>query len=452
VANGYSWNDARDGGTYRLPGPEHLGWWASVALFVSILLHVVVFLALDHFKIALEFSETREITTAPMNVEQVEVTPLVVEPPPPEEVIVPPSDSAALLEEVDLLAKLPKDEELDIKPDVLTPEYALKMTNPAQEGEPEAVLPALSAGMEIESDLPDLGKMEETLPPAAVGQITVDPGAVPMDDLDLDKFTNDIVKKGARGKMPEGALDGITSLDDLLDLPAKVLVSKKTLLPSDLLFEFNSAELRESAKVGLMKLGLLIDRNPNLYCWVEGHTDLIGTEAANLDLSRRRAAAVRDYLVKSLRMDADKIIPRGKGEFEPLIAGGSVAEQAPNRRVEIRMRKEPPPAEPDRPIPRAEPAPAPAPAATTPAPRAKPAPPEAEEPPPRAVPVKPPRALPVEEEPPTPPKAEPAPPKAEPVEELPELPSAPKAEPVDPNDPVEVPRPAAVPRAEAVEE
>ena len=65
------------------------------------------------------------------------------------------------------------------------------------------------------------------------------------------------------------------------------------MLPSDLLFEFNSAELRESAKVGLMKLALLMDRNPNLYCWIEGHTDLVGGDDFNLDLSIRRAEAVQ---------------------------------------------------------------------------------------------------------------------------------------------------------------
>ena len=47
MANGYSWSDARHGGTYRLPGPEHLGWWAAVAMLISILLHVAVFFALD---------------------------------------------------------------------------------------------------------------------------------------------------------------------------------------------------------------------------------------------------------------------------------------------------------------------------------------------------------------------------------------------------------------------
>jgi outer membrane protein OmpA-like peptidoglycan-associated protein len=367
------------------------------ALVVSVLLHVLVFLALDELKIALHFSEG-ELSTAPINVEQVEVIPSVEETAPPADVVVPSSQAAALLEEVDLLSKLPKDQELDIKPDLLAPEYALRMTRPAQEGEPEALATQLASAMDIEMDLPDLGRMETTLAPAAVGQVIVDPGAVPMEDDDLGKFTEEILKRGARGKVRDGALNGITSLDDLIGLPANVVVGKKTMLPSDLLFEFNSAQLRESAKVGLMKLGLLMDRNPNLYCWVEGHTDLIGTDEANRELSRRRAAAVREYLVKSLRMEGDKIITRGKGKEEPLILVGTADEQAPNRRVEIRLRKEPPPPEPEPPAPQAVLVP---------------------EPPAPAAPAAPPKAEPVQELP-TVPKAEP----------VPELPTAPKAEPV----------------------
>ncbi len=428
----FIWNTAQDARTYRLPGPEHLGWWAAVALVVSILLHVGVFLVLDHLQIARKYAPPREITTERINVEQVEVSSLETEKlSPPEETVAPTNNTAALLEEVDLLAKLPPDQDIDIKPDVLEPEYALRMTHPAAEGEAAALAADFSSGMEIEADLPNLGRMVESLPPAATGQITVDPGAVQADEVDLSKFAEELLKKGAHGKVKGAALDGVTSLDDLIGLPANVLVNKKTMLPSDLLFDFNRSELRESAKVGLMKLGLLIDRNPQLYCWIEGYTDLVGGEEFNLDLSRRRASAVRDYLVKSLRMDGDKILPRGKGKLEPLVLSGNADEQAPNRRVEIRMRKTPPPPEPPRPAAKQVPA----------APPAAPAPPAAVEPPA-------PRAAPVTESPPPPPA-----PKATPVEVPRAAPVvAPKAAPVEPLDPAETLRPVEIPRARGVEE
>ncbi len=437
MANCYSWNGSRGGGTYRLPGPEHIGWWAALAMVVSLLLHVALFFALDRMQIALKFEQARELSTANVNIRQVEVRPMDdLAPAVPEDVVQPPPDSAALLEEIELLAALPKDLEIDIKPDIEEAQYALKMKNPAPEGDPAAVAIDVSSGLEVASDLPELGREPEHLKPAEIGQVTVDPGAVQMND-DLGKFTEDLIKRGANGKA-----DGLTSLDDLLDLPPNILLAKKTMLPSDLLFDFNKADLRESAKVGLMKLALLIDRNPNLYCWIEGHTDLVGGDAFNLELSIRRAGAVKTYLVDSLRMDASRISTRGFGRYQPIITTGTPEEQTANRRVEIRMRKTPPtleqadigpqkaaviaPADPPPTVPKAiMSAPVVSKAIVTPPTIS-----------PKAVLVKPRRALPVEEEL----APEPDPPRANPIpQELEAI-------------PVEPAPPAAILRAEPVEE
>ncbi len=446
MPNGYSWSEMRDGGTYRLPGPEHLGWWAAVAMLLSILLHVAVFFMLDRMKIALSFEQARELSTAPVNVRQVEVRPTDDEQAlPPEDVVTPPKETAALMEEIDLLDALPKDKDIDFKPDIKQSEFELKMTKPAMEGDPKAIAMEISAGLEADADLPEFGRQPEQLKPAEVGQVTVDPGAVQGDDNDLAKFTDDLIKRGANGKVEKGALDGVASLDAMLDLPPNVLLGKKTMLPSDLLFEFNKFELRESAKVGLMKLALLMDRNPSLYCWIEGHTDLVGGDDFNLELSIRRAEAVKTYLVKSLRMDASKISTRGFGRYEPLVITGTQDEQAANRRVEIRMRQTPPTKEQMKIAPKkaavVEEAPPPAPVIqeTPPAPKAmlvkpKKALPVEETAPPRAEPLTPPAE-------PLPPRATPLPPRAEPVDKLPPLPEVPRASPVEER-----------PRVQAVEE
>jgi OmpA-OmpF porin, OOP family len=392
-------------------------------MLVSILLHVVVFFWLDQMKIAFKFEQARELSTRPIDVRQVEIRPMDdARSLPPEEVVMPPTDAASLLEEVDLLDKLPENQEIDIKPEVVDPSYAIRLQNPAMEGSPEAVAMEVSSGFEIEADLPELGRQPESIRPAEIGQVTVDPGAVEVDDSAIGKFTEDLIRQGANGKVANGTLDGIVSLDSLLDLPPNVLIGKKTMLPSDLLFEFNSSDLRESAKVGLMKLVFLMDRNPDLYCWIEGHTDLVGGDDFNLNLSIKRAEAVKTYLVNSARMNPEKIITRGFGRYEPLIITGTPEEQSGNRRVEIRMRKTPPTKQQMKIAPQkaaiVEEAPAPAP------------PPE---PAPKAVLVKPMRALPIEETPP--------PPKAAPVEEAPPLraipafPEIPRAAPVEPEAP-----------------
>lgn len=456
MADVYSWSSSRDNGGSRLPGPDRLGWWATAAMLMSILLHVIVFFMLDQLKIAFKFEEAKELSTRPIDVRQVEVRPMEDQRAlPPEEIIKPPADTNSLLEEIDILSVLPEDQEIDIKPEVVDAEYAVRIQNPAMEGAPEATAPEVATSFEIDADLPELGREPESIKPAAIGQLTVDPGAVEVDDSGLGKFAEDLMKHGANGKAANGTMDGIDSLDNLLDLPPNVLVGKKTMLPSDLLFEFNSSILRESAKVGLMKLGLLMDRNPNLYCWIEGHTDLVGGDEFNLNLSIQRAEAVKSYLVNSLKMDGAKIVTRGFGRYEPLITSGTAEEQSANRRVEIRMRKTLPTKEQMKIAPQkasvVEEAPAPAPA-PTPAPQ--------ETPPPKAVLVKPNR-VPTEEMLREAPKAQPAPapqqaPKAEPVEEspapppmraLPAFPEVPKAEPVE-----EAPAPPrAVPRAQPVE-
>lgn len=441
MANGYSWSESRGGG-YRLPGPDHIGWWAAVAMIASILLHVGVFFALDQMKIAFKFEEARELSTRPVDARQVEVQPMDYDRAlPPEEVIQPPSDAAALLDEIELLDILPKDQEIDIRPEIVEAEYAIRMQDPAREGSPEAVSPEVTSSFEMDSDLPELGREPESIRPAEVGQLTVDPGAVDAAEFDVGKLTDDLTRNGAGGKVENGTLDGAISLDSMLGLPSNVLLGAKTMLPSDLLFEFNSSELRESAKINLMKLGLLMDRNPNLYCWIEGHTDLVGGDEFNLNLSVKRAEAVRSYLVESLRMDPAKIITRGFGRYQPIVTVGDPDKQSANRRVEIRMRKTPPPEEQLKVAPKKA-----AVVEETPAPKAEiqeePTPMVDETPPPRAVLVKPRRspareelvplrAAPVEEE--TPPM------RASPVEEE-EAPPL-RAMPVEPE----------IPRAQAVE-
>lgn len=411
MANGYSWSELREGGAYRLPGPDHLGWWAAFAMLISVILHVVAFFALDQMKIAFDFQPAEETGTRPIDVRQVEIRPLENDRSlPPEEIVKPPTDTNALLDEVELLDVLPKDQEIDIKPDIIKAEYAIQLQNPAREGSPEATALEIATGFEVDADLPDLGRQPESIMPAEVGQITVDPGDVEVDDSEIGKLTEDLIRKGADGKVENGTLDGVTSLDKLLDLPANILLGKKTMLPSDLLFEFNSSELRESAKVGLMKLGLLMDRNPGLYCWIEGHTDLVGGDDFNFNLSIMRAEAVKSYLVNSLRMDESKIITRGLGRFEPIVTTGTAEEQSVNRRVEVRMRKTPPNKE-----------------------QLEIAPQKAaivEEPPaPTPILVKPMRALPVEEIPP-PLKATPVQ-KTPVLRETPNLPEIPRASPVE---------------------
>lgn len=70
---------------------------------------------------------------------------------------------------------------------------------------------------------------------------------------------------------------------------------------------------------------------------VEGHTDDVGDDARNLDLSRRRAASVVRWLTTTGRIDAARLVSDGFGETRPLAQGTTPAVRAQNRRVEFRI-------------------------------------------------------------------------------------------------------------------
>jgi outer membrane protein OmpA-like peptidoglycan-associated protein len=141
---------------------------------------------------------------------------------------------------------------------------------------------------------------------------------------------------------PEGALrggnqPGFSNLDELLAKTGPL--SSETapiLMPTDLLFDYDSADLREAAMESLSKLAMLIRRNPHATFVIEGHTDSFGSDAYNLDLSTRRADSVRAWLLTSMGIPDHRIDTRGFGESR-LIApsSGTIEEQQINRRVEI---------------------------------------------------------------------------------------------------------------------
>jgi outer membrane protein OmpA-like peptidoglycan-associated protein len=149
---------------------------------------------------------------------------------------------------------------------------------------------------------------------------------------------DDVLKSLKKGSGGNGGLDGFASLDDLFNHKGPVTGDFKTMLRTDLLFDFGSAQLRPDARLSLMKLGAIIQNNAGATFRLIGHTDTIGTPATNQTLSEARAAAVRDWLVSSLRLDGTNIIVEGRGESEPLPdinPNGSPDEQQLNRRVEI---------------------------------------------------------------------------------------------------------------------
>ncbi len=91
----------------------------------------------------------------------------------------------------------------------------------------------------------------------------------------------------------------------------------------------------------MMKLAFIVQTNPDATFVIEGHTDSFGGDDFNLELSRKRAEAVRLWLVERLRIDASNIQVVGMGKTKPIVStAGTAEQQALNRRVEIVVRKQ----------------------------------------------------------------------------------------------------------------
>jgi outer membrane protein OmpA-like peptidoglycan-associated protein len=103
---------------------------------------------------------------------------------------------------------------------------------------------------------------------------------------------------------------------------------------SGILFPFNSTEILPDGRTNLQQLASSLEKYPNSDILIVGHTDSVGTDAYNNDLSQRRALAAQSYL-QSLGVPANRLQATGRGESEPIQSNDTDAGRAQNRRVEI---------------------------------------------------------------------------------------------------------------------
>jgi len=103
---------------------------------------------------------------------------------------------------------------------------------------------------------------------------------------------------------------------------------------SDVLFDTGKFTLRSGAREKLARISGILTIQAGLRVEVEGHTDSVGTDEYNQQLSDQRAMAVRDYLVEQ-GMDPSAISARGFGETRPKVSNDTAAGRQQNRRVEL---------------------------------------------------------------------------------------------------------------------
>ncbi len=127
------------------------------------------------------------------------------------------------------------------------------------------------------------------------------------------------------------------------ELPKPIAFNKSketTILNGDIttldnvLFESGKATLKKGSTTELTKLLALLQAHPKHHIGIYGHTDAIGDERKNAQLSQKRADAIIDYLVAN-GINKKRLSAKGLGEQYPISSNGTAAGRLKNRRVEI---------------------------------------------------------------------------------------------------------------------
>ncbi|MFC6017695.1 OmpA family protein [Plantactinospora solaniradicis] len=195
------------------------------------------------------------------------------------------------------------------------------------------LLGVLLAGCVLVAE-PAVARAEPTAP-VPVTTIVPGPRVAPGESVtapvvDLETPTREIY-------LQTGDLDGVSREAESSDRIELVLAA-------DVLFAFGKADLSPAARDRLAQVAERLRVQARGTVRIDGHTDAIGSDAANLALSRRRAEAVRDVLRGALSGTSLAFEVTGFGESRPVASESkngrdNPAGRARNRRVEIRFDK-----------------------------------------------------------------------------------------------------------------
>ena len=120
-----------------------------------------------------------------------------------------------------------------------------------------------------------------------------------------------------------------------VNIVEKQLTEQKRAITYGIYFDFNKDTIKPESEPVLRQIVQAMTDNPGWKLTVNGHTDNIGGDAYNLDLSKRRAAAVKQALVTRYRIDPDRLSTNGYGASSPIDTNDTLGGRARNRRVEL---------------------------------------------------------------------------------------------------------------------
>ena len=113
------------------------------------------------------------------------------------------------------------------------------------------------------------------------------------------------------------------------------LLTEGKLVTYGIYFDVNKDVVKPESYGTLKEIASILNEVPDVKVKIIGHTDSDGADAANLDLSKRRAASIKAELVKSFIVNGDRLVTDGMGETKPVAPNDTPINKALNRRVEF---------------------------------------------------------------------------------------------------------------------
>ncbi|MCE7070729.1 OmpA family protein [Dyadobacter sp. CY327] len=144
-----------------------------------------------------------------------------------------------------------------------------------------------------------------------------------------------VSKQGYLFKSLSFTVNDSTSFVDL-DIPLEAIEKDRAEVLNNIFFKTGEYSLDEKSKVELGKMVDFLNKNKTVKIEISGHTDDVGSDTENMELSRRRAQSVQQYLQQS-GVVADRITFKGYGETQPVAANDSQENRQKNRRIEWRI-------------------------------------------------------------------------------------------------------------------
>ena len=113
------------------------------------------------------------------------------------------------------------------------------------------------------------------------------------------------------------------------------LLTEGKLVTYGIYFDVNKDIVKPESYGTLKDIAKILNEVPDVKVKIVGHTDADGQDAANLDLSKRRAASVKAELVKTFNVNGERLVTDGMGETKPIAPNDTPSNKALNRRVEF---------------------------------------------------------------------------------------------------------------------